>query len=342
MTEPRSGPANQGGQPGGYGPPADPGQGNIGSGDMGRGTRGASSAGEPGQGNIGSGDMGRGTRGASSAGGPGQETSGSGYPDEGTRQARGAGTSGESAEAQGGVKTRTSQAQATVPQQYGPQAERPIEGEAAGMRGFGDRGPMIAAAAGKAWPELVLCALGLLAVGIMLLVWPAAALTLVAVLNGAAVLLAGIVKLAEAFTASNHSAGTRAAYIVIGLFAVLAGSYLLVHHALSLFLLAFVTGLFFIVHGVADIGAAIHGDVPGRGLRAVLGVFSIAAGIVMLVWPAITLVLLLTIVAAWLLLYGLVLGGLAYSLRKAAKEGGAGEAKHAPAFKRRKLAASAR
>jgi uncharacterized membrane protein HdeD (DUF308 family) len=82
--------------------------------------------------------------------------------------------------------------------------------------------------------------------------------------------------------------------------------------------------------------------VPGRTLRAVLGVFSVAAGIIMVVWPAITLVLLVTLVAAWLLFYGLVLGGLAYSLRKASKEGGAGEAKAAPSFRRRKLAASAR
>ena len=306
MTEPRSGPANQGGQPGGYGPsgsgpPADPGQRNTGSGDM--------------------------SHGASSVGGPGQDT--------------GAATSGEGTGTQGGVKTRTSPAQATVPPQYGRQAERPMEGEAAAA-GFGDRGSMIAAAAGRAWPGMLFCALGLIAVGIMLLVWPAAALTLIAVLIGAAVLVAGVVKLAEAFTASNHSGGTRAAYVVIGLFAVLAGSYLLVHHGLSLFLLSFVTGLFFIVHGVADIGAAIQGDVPGRTLRAVLGVFSCAAGIIMLVWPAITLVLLLTIVAAWLLFYGLVLGGLAYSLRKASKEGTAGAAKGVPSFRRRKLATSTR
>jgi uncharacterized membrane protein HdeD (DUF308 family) len=163
----------------------------------------------------------------------------------------------------------------------------------------------------------------------------------VAVLIGAAVIVAGIVKLHEAFTASNYSGGMRAGYIAIGLLAILAGSYLLLHHALSLFLLAFVTGVFFIAHGVADIGAAVSGHVPGRTLRAVLGVLSIAAGIVMVVWPAISLVLLLTVVAAWLLCYGLVLGGLAYHLRRASKEGGAGRAKGAPSFRRR-LAPSAR
>ena len=313
MTEPRSGPANQGGQPGGYGPSA------------------SGPPADSGQGNMGSGDMGRGSRGASSVGGPGQETGGSGLPDEGTRQ--GAAT-GEGTTQGGGVKTRTTPAQATVPQQYGPQAERATEGEAAAGTGLGARTAMIASAAGRAWPGVLLCGLGMIALGIMLLVWPAAALTLVAVLIGAAVLVAGLVKLFEGFTASNHSGGMRAGYIVIGLLAVLAGSYLLVHHALSLFLLAFVTGLFFIVHGVADIGAAISGNVPARTLRAVLGVFSCAAGIIMLVWPAITLVLLLTIVAAWLLLYGLMAGGLAYSLRKASKEGTAGAAKGAPSFRR--------
>ena len=329
MTEPRSGPANQGGQPGGYGP---------------------SASGPPagsGQGNIGSGDMGRGSRGASSVGGSGQETEGSGLPDEGTRQGglpdegtrQGAAPS-EGAAQGGGVKTRTTPAQATVPQQYG--RERGIEGEAGAGTGLGARTAMIASAAGRAWPGVLLCGLGMIALGIMLLVWPAAALTLVAVLIGAAVLVAGLVKLFEGFTASNHSGGMRAGYIVIGLLAVLAGSYLLVHHALSLFLLAFVTGLFFIVHGVADIGAAISGNVPARTLRAVLGVFSCAAGIIMLVWPALTLVLLLTIVAAWLLLYGLMAGGLAYSLRKASKEGSAGAAKGAPSFRRKKLATSTR
>ena len=314
MTEPRSGPANQAGQPGGSvppgsGPPADTGHGATGSG------------------NIGPGNMGRGSTGASSASGPGQEA--------GPASA----TSGESAGTQGGgVKTRTSAAQPTVPQQYGRRGEREMEGEAAAIPGAGDR--MIAAAAGRAWPGVVLCGLGMIALGIMLLVWPAAALTLVAVLIGAAVLVAGLVKLFEAFTASNQSGGMRAGYIAIGLLAVLAGTYLLLHHALSLFLLAFVTGVFFIAHGVADIGAAISGNVPGRTLRAVLGVFSCAAGIIMVVWPAISLVLLVTLVAAWLLFYGLVLGGIAYSLRKASKEGGvgAGAARHAPAFRKRKMA----
>lgn len=312
MTEPRSGPADDSGLPGGSGPPgsgppADTGQGKMGSGDMGRGSTGAS------------------------AGGPGQETGGGGA------------TSGERAGTEGGgIKTRTSAPQATVPQQYGPPTERAgMETEATVIAGAGDR--MIAAAAGRAWPGVLFGGLGMIALGIMLLVWPAASLTIGAILIGAAVLVSGVVKLFEGFTASNLSGGMRAGYIAIGLLAVLAGCYLLVHHALSMFLLAFVAGVYFIAHGVAEIGVGISGHVPARAARIVLGVFSIAAGIVMVVWPAISLVLLLTVVAAFLLFYGLVLCGLAYSLNKASKGGTAGAERHAPSFmKKKKVAASAR
>ncbi len=112
----------------------------------------------------------------------------------------------------------------------------------------------------------------------------------------------------------------RAAYVVIGLLAVFVGIYFLRHHALSFFLLAFVTGVFFIAHGISDIGLAISASTPNRGLRAVLGVFSLAAGIIMVIWPGITLVLLLTIVAAWLLFYGVVLAVLSFSIRRAGKD----------------------
>jgi len=206
----------------------------------------------------------------------------------------------------------------SVPQQYEPQQyEEHLVGETAepGVRGDA----VLATAARQSWPAVLVGALGLIALGIMLLVWPHASLTVVAILIGAAILVSGIVKLYEGFTATGESGGMRTAYVVIGLLAVLAGLYCLRHHALSLFIVAFLVGVYFIAHGVADIGIAVSARVPGRGLRAVLGVFSLAAGIIMVIWPAITVVLLLTIVAAWLLFYGLMLGALAFSLRRMGK-----------------------
>ena len=243
---------------------------------------------------------------------------------------RGSGGSSGSTTGSTATATRTTTTSTSVPQQAGEApgreqyAQQPRQGQEYGSgyetrtAGFGGGG--LAKAAKTSWAVLLLVALGMIAVGIMLLVWPHASLTIIAILIGAAVLGTGLVKLWEGFTARSEAGGHRAAYIVIGLVAVLAGLYLIRHHALSLFLVAFVTGVYFIMHGISDLGVAFSARAGGRGLRAVLGVFAIAAGILMVAWPGITLVLLFTLVAAWLLFYGVVLASLAFGVRREAKK----------------------
>jgi uncharacterized membrane protein HdeD (DUF308 family) len=227
---------------------------------------------------------------------------------------------------------------AAVPQQYEPRQYPEPDQEEPGSGAVGTPVPgstVLAAAARHSWPAVLVGGLGLIALGIMLLVWPHASLTVVAILVGAALLVSGLVRLWEGFTATQAGGGMRASYVVIGLLAVLAGVYCLRHHALSLFVVAFVTGVYFIAHGISDLGVAMATDVPGRGLRAVLGVFSLAAGVIMVIWPAITLVLLLTIVGAWLMFYGIVLAGLAFSLFRVGRAGARG-----PGMSRQRVADS--
>lgn len=219
-----------------------------------------------------------------------------------------------------------------VPQQYEPRPEERDQYEREQyQRDWYGRGAdtsaadvrvddVLATAARKSWPVVVLGALAMIALGVMLLVWPHASLTVVAILIGAAILVSGLVRLWEGLTASDRSGGMRAAYVVIGLLAVLLGLYCLRNHALSLFIITFLISIYFIAHGIADIGVAVTTKVAGRGVRGVLGVCSLAAGIIILVWPAITLVLLLTIAAAWLLFYGLALGVLAFNLWRTGRE----------------------
>jgi uncharacterized membrane protein HdeD (DUF308 family) len=178
---------------------------------------------------------------------------------------------------------------------------------------------------GQAWPAVLAIALGMLAIGIMLLAWPRATLTVVAVLLGAALVIGGIFRLVEGFTARDASGATRAGDVLVGLVAVVAGLFCLRHHDETIFLLAFLLGAFWIIHGVADVAVVITArGLPGRGFRAIAGLFSIAAGCVVLFWPAISLVLLLTILAAWFLFYGLVLLFLAFQLFRLGRRGLAG------------------
>ena len=188
------------------------------------------------------------------------------------------------------------------------------------------------ALANMAWPVAMLAALGMLAVGILLLVWPQATLTIVAILIGAALLVTGVFRLFNGITSRGESGGMRAADIVIGLLAIVVGLYCLKHHQLTVLVLALVVGVYWIIHGIGDlITAATASGVPGRGLLAFGGVFSLAAGLVILFWPGVSLILLLTILGAWLLLYGVVLAVLAFRLRSEAKAGSARPAQPAPA-----------
>jgi uncharacterized membrane protein HdeD (DUF308 family) len=258
-------------------------------------------------GNTGASNTGPGTTGASNTG-PGSMGPGSTGP----------GSAGPGSTA---TEARTTPGQASVPPQVGHAAAADTTIEAERGHAYGTGVSVISGAAGMSWAAVVFGGLAMIAVGVMLLVWPSASLTVVAILIGAAIVASGVVKLYEGFTAKAESGGMRAAYVVIGLLAVIVGIYCIRVPTVTVFLLAFVTGLYFIMHGIADIGVSVSAPrgMPGKTVRAVLGVFSIGAGIVMVVWPAISLVILFTLVAAWLLFYGVALCVLAFSLRRGTK-----------------------
>jgi uncharacterized membrane protein HdeD (DUF308 family) len=217
-----------------------------------------------------------------------------------------------------------------APGQHSRQAGAPgaADGTAGAAPGPLGLGPALAR---MAWPAVLLAALGMLAVGVLLLVWPKATLTIVAILIGAALIVAGLLRLFDGITADGETGGMRAADIVIGLLAIVVGLYCLKHHSLTVLVLALVVGVFWTIHGIGDlITAATSAGVPGRGLRAIGGVFSLAAGLVILFWPEVSLILLLTILGAWLLLYGVVLAVLAFRLRSEAKAGAARPVQPAP------------
>lgn len=169
----------------------------------------------------------------------------------------------------------------------------------------------------SAWPAFLAAGLACFVVGMMLVFWPKATLTIVAVLIGVSLIVAGLLRLIDGFTAHDASGGKRAANIVIGLLAGIVGLYCLKHHDLTIAVLAFVVGVFWVMHGVADIAIGVFGGpFPGRVLTAIAGVFSLFAGLIVLFWPAISVNILLVVIGIWLIVYGILMTTMAVSLRR--------------------------
>jgi uncharacterized membrane protein HdeD (DUF308 family) len=172
----------------------------------------------------------------------------------------------------------------------------------------------------RSWHAVLGVAILLVAVGVILVAWPRATLIIVAVLLGAGLVISGVYRFITGIADTEASGGTRAAHIVIGLLAVVVGLYCLRHHDVSIFLLALLVGIFWMMHGFTDLAAAATSRPrTGRGWLVVSGIVGIAAGAIVLFWPGISLLVLLLVLGIWLIFYGLVLAGLAFHLHRVTK-----------------------
>ena len=173
---------------------------------------------------------------------------------------------------------------------------------------------------GRTWQAIAIAAVLLFALGLILLVWPRETVVVAAVLIGIALLITGVLRLVQGITATDESGAMRVAYVIIGVLAILAGLYSLRHIGVTVVLLAFIVGLFWAVHGVVEIVVAISAPPgSGRGVVAVVGILSLAAGLIVMFWPAISLTILIAVLGIWLLCYAVLLIFLAFQLRAAAR-----------------------
>ena len=151
---------------------------------------------------------------------------------------------------------------------------------------------------------------GILAValGITLLVWPGKTVAVVAGITGIYFIFAGIARLALSIFSSGLSAGHRILGIVLGLIVLLAGIVMLrnIHAAAAVLLLIAVIALGFawIVDGIMAIVES--GKSSSRGLGITFGIFSIVAGIAVLVWPAFVALSFAILVGITLTILGVV------------------------------------
>ena len=170
--------------------------------------------------------------------------------------------------------------------------------------------------AGRHWGWPLTYGIITLLIGIVVLVWPDRTVEVVAVLFGIQLLVAGVFRFVGAIAAEGEGGGTRVLLALLGVLCFIAGLYALRHLLVTILALALILGIFWIVNGAVEIFAALTDDVmQARGWTVLMGLISIAAGIVVLAWPDISLMALAVVLGIWLLVLGLMEIVFAFRLR---------------------------
>jgi uncharacterized membrane protein HdeD (DUF308 family) len=140
-----------------------------------------------------------------------------------------------------------------------------------------------------------------LAVGVVLLTNPYAAVRTLALLLGLTLVIGGCMELALGW-----DSGRRAPSLVLGAVLVLGGLLVAFWPEVTVWTVAIVTGVSLLLHGVLRIGLAVVGraEIPGWAWLALAGLVNIVIGVLALSWPEATVVVLSLILAVQILVFG--------------------------------------
>jgi uncharacterized membrane protein HdeD (DUF308 family) len=96
-------------------------------------------------------------------------------------------------------------------------------------------------------------------------------------------------------------------FLFRGLAAILFGVLTLVWPSISLAVLVYLFGFFALISGIAAVAAALRNrEMHGWGALLFEGILGILAGVVALIWPGITALAFLYLLAAWAIITGIL------------------------------------
>jgi uncharacterized membrane protein HdeD (DUF308 family) len=169
----------------------------------------------------------------------------------------------------------------------------------------------------RQWPAAFMIGLITLGLGIVVISWPQETLTVISVLIGLQILIYGIYRLVTAFAHETVSPGFTG---FIGIVGIIAGVIVLRHPFQTVAVLTIVLGVVWIIGGSIELlGAIGDNTVDHRGVLAFGGLLSIAAGVIVVVWPAPTVTVVAWIAGLYLIVFGLFICFQAFQLRRLTK-----------------------
>jgi uncharacterized membrane protein HdeD (DUF308 family) len=167
---------------------------------------------------------------------------------------------------------------------------------------------MISVLGQQLWKNKLASGVLTIVLGAMVLAWPGPSILVVSTIFGVYLLVSGLAELYLAFTLPR-SAATRVLLFLTGALSLVLAILSFRHFGdgYAVLLLSLWIGTGFIFLGVSENAVALgERDVPGRGWYVVLGVMSLIAGAVVLVWPFDSIVVLTLVSGASLMILGVI------------------------------------
>jgi uncharacterized membrane protein HdeD (DUF308 family) len=157
---------------------------------------------------------------------------------------------------------------------------------------------------GFGWPRWALILFGIISVlaGVAALVWPGMTILVLIALLGIDLLIWGILLMVNAFQAGQG----RVLAVIFGVLALIAGTSLFLQPLRNLGAVVIVLSVFWVVGGLVEAIESVVERGRGWGWELLSGLLSIAAGVIAIVWPGITLVVVAILAGVWMIMIGLI------------------------------------
>ena len=178
----------------------------------------------------------------------------------------------------------------------------------------------VLAGIGRHWGWILAFGIITALAGILALIWPGRTVVVIAVLFGLQLIWAGAFRFVAAFAVEGADTTYRVLSALLGVLSLVFGLYALRHVLVTVAALALLLGIFWIVNGFVEIFSALsnrHSE--GRNWAIFTGLLGVLAGIVVLVYPGISLTVLAVVLGIWLLVYGGMIVFSAFQLRTAGR-----------------------
>ena len=168
-------------------------------------------------------------------------------------------------------------------------------------------------------------ALGVLTLGLgaVVLIWPGDSIVVASVVFGVYLLVSGVAQAIAVF-AVDMSMASRVLFFISGALSVVLGYFAFrdFNNGAAVWMLAIWIGVGFIFQGVTATVLAIDVPaLPARGWYIFVGILTVIAGVVTLVWPISSIVVLAITAGIWLVFIGITQVVWALSARRTVKKG---------------------